>query len=133
MPQTPSTPHIHPNAGKIYARSVQWTPAVEGSPVVELVFSHRAMSALKDLWGVRTEREVGAILESMAQDVDSRQLVDLIYACARTSQPKMTREDVVDIVDELGFGGMAELVMIAGKVTASASTEDPQPPAGEAT
>ncbi len=115
------------------SREIQWVIG-EGESY-GLVFSIRAMMCLRDLWGLKSEREVGERLTSFGEDMNTDVLVDLLYAATRSNKEsrKLSREDVLDLVDRKGLAGLSEILPMLQSLLDASQPRTPQGKAPVAT
>ena len=109
------------------SREVQWTPGDKGESY-GLVFSFRAMQALKDAWKCKDEQEVGEKLQALENGMDLSKVVDIIWAAMRTKHREKTQDDVLDILDALGFEALGPISELLSTLIA-ASMPTARPPA----
>lgn len=91
-----------------------------------LRFSLRATLCLKDYWGFEDDPDMTADGAKTAEEkVQARMakpsmddFVTIFWAATRSKQPDLTREDVLELLDEGGLEGMGELLE---QVTSGAS------------
>ena len=63
-------------------------------------FSVRAMAALQDHWGVKSFQEVSDKMNTLDEQLSADDLVGILWAGLRTHHREITKEDVLDILDE---------------------------------
>lgn len=99
------------------SREVQWKVA-EGE-AYGLVFSFRALEALKDAWGCASDQEVGEKLQTLTQGMDFAKVRDLIWAAMRSNHREKTQDDVMDILDRLGFDALPDIAEMLSQLVAA--------------
>ena len=65
-----------------------------------LRYSVRAMAALQDHWGLKSFQEVSNRMEVLDEQLSAHDLVGILWAGLRTHHREMTKDDVMDILDE---------------------------------
>lgn len=67
-------------------------------------YSLKATLALKDAWGLASDNEIEARMQSPGLD----DFVTILWAGLRTHHPDVTREDVLDWADDAGLDGIQQ-------------------------
>ena len=108
------------------AQDVTWEP-IEGTSL-QLRFSWRALAALRDLWKMPNDQAVQDHLAGLQSSgaLDSSTAVDLVFAATRSKHPELSRDAVLTIFDEGGFGVAGDLADVLGRLL-SGSTAEPEP------
>lgn len=92
---------------------------------LKLRFSMKALLALRDLWKVQADNEIQLRLNRGAVT----DLLDFVWAATRTHHPEVTRDQLIDLFDELGGEPLVQAVQ--DLVGAQAAPTDPkETPAG---
>lgn len=107
------------------AESPDQPVTVAGKKLV-LRFSIRAMMALKDFWGLVDDDDLSADGALSADDKVQLKLgkpsmddfVTIFWAATRSKHPELTREDVLELLDE---GGLEGLQQVLANVTSAAA------------
>lgn len=115
-----------PAPRKVTSPEVSWTP-LPGTHLT-LRFSIKAVAALKDLWGLRSEQEIEAHLAQQTQsgELGIDTMTDMIWAATRSRHPEMTRAQVLDILDDAGLASVWDLSSLLEKLMGSARPEADQ-------
>lgn len=105
------------------AQDITWEP-IEGTSL-QLRFSWRALAALRDLWKLPTDQAVQDHLAGLQSSgaLDSSTAVDLIFASTRSKHPELSRDAVLDIFDEGGFGVAGDLSEVLGRLISGSTAE----------
>lgn len=91
-----------------------------------LRYSIKAQLALKDRWKCESDREVQARMAKPSMD----DFIDIFWAGLRKHHPEVTREEVLDLLDDAGADGMTAAV--AQAMDAASPPEAPRPAEGQA-
>lgn len=95
---------------------------------LKLRFSMKGLLALRDLWKCERDAEVQIRLNRGSVT----DLIDFIWAACRTHHPEVTRDQLIDLFDELG--GEPLVKAVEDLVGAQAAPADPkEAPAAETT
>lgn len=97
-------------------------------------FSVRAMNALQEHWKLKSFQEVAKKISTLQENVQIDDLVGFVWAGLRTHHRDLTKEDVFDLIDEVGVQGIEGLLSSAlsgslptGSVTKGGESGDGQP------
>lgn len=74
-----------------------------GDKTYTIRFSVRALTALQEHWGLKSFQEVAQKMSKLNESVSIDDLVGFVWAGLRTHHREMTKEDVLDLIDELGM------------------------------
>jgi len=90
-----------------------------GEKSYTLRFSVRAMAALQEHFGLHNLNDTAAKVYGLAKSGASLDdLVALLWAGLRTHHPAMSKQNVLDLVDDLGVDGL-QLAIIEGLAAAA--------------
>lgn len=110
--------------------------ALIGGRALVLRFSLRAVSALKDHWGLTSDdpEENGAKggdekVNERVQRLQTEDCPTMIWAFCRKHHPELTLEEVYDLVDDNGLAGIPELLMKVVQAAAPPASARPRPAA----
>ena len=106
--------------------SLQDVDVTIGGRSFRLRYSIKATLALRDKWGLGSDREVQARMSKPTMS----DFVDIFWAGLRTHHPEVTPDDVLTLLDDAGAEGMASAVTQA--LSAASPPEEPRPDAGQA-
>lgn len=73
-------------------------PVQIGGRALQMKFGLRAILALQAKWGLKNQREVQAHIAENQTDLDV--MIDVVWASLLTHQRELTRDDVLDLLDQ---------------------------------
>lgn len=91
-----------------------------GDRQLTLRLGFRALLTLKDHWGCATDAD---LLDRMARE-QLDDAIDILWAAALAHQREMTRDDMLDLIDDAGFVGVTTIL----RDLIQASMPPPAPP-----
>lgn len=101
---------------------LQDVPIELGGRSLTLRFSIMATVALKERWGLETDREVQA---KLAQASIS-EFIDIVWAGLRRYHPEISHNDVMIFLDDAGVDGLTDIVTIALEASSVPPNPNPQ-------
>ena len=112
-----------PAPRKVTSPEVPWNPLPGTS--FTLRFSIKAVAALKDLWGLKSEQEIEAHLATMTAsgELGIGTMTDMIWAATRSRHPEVTRDQILDILDDAGLESIGKLSDLLEQLMGSARPE----------
>lgn len=87
-----------------------------------LRYSLRATLFLKEVWGLKEDREVQARLAAASMN----DFVDIFHAGLQTHHRDLTRDNVLDLLDDAGMDGLQKVVTTAITDAEAPVSESPQ-------
>lgn len=100
-----------------------------GDKTFTVRFSVKAMAAMQDHFGLTSITEVGARLSDFnALGIDD--LIGVLWAALRTHHPDVTKDMVLDLMDEVGIEGLQSTMQGAYESLGAASAPETEGPAG---
>lgn len=93
-----------------------------GGRSLTLRFSVKATLALKERWGLETDREVQAKMAKASMS----EFIDIVWAGLRTHHPEISHDDVMTFLDDAGADGLTDMVTRALEASSVPAGQNPQ-------